>query len=900
MMKRKVVLLIVLLMFSATLPAIRNAGADDASSVWISVSPGIYMPTHVDETFIVNVNIANVSNLQGFEFKLGYNTSNLEALEVAEGPFMKSFGTTLPFKLETNGTSGYVWVVVVIMGSTPAQGNGTLATITFKCTSVGECLFDLYDTMLVDSSALLIGHHVSDGYSDDKFVAHSASATPNTDSTPHTVSMEPGILLNANFMWLPSYPWIGETATFDASSSTPGSGTIISYEWDFGDGTQGSGQVVTHAYTAPGIYTVTLTVTDSSGEWNVKQKPIRVMSLHCDFNFDGVVDDTDLQLLALVYGSSGPPGWIPEDLNRDGRVGLADLVAFALCPNYQDSLPPITQISLAGTLGTNGWYRSDVTVTLTATDQGARRSGVDRTEYCFDGITWVTYTQPFDITTEGATTVYYRSIDKKGNLEQTKSQTIKIDKTPPNLTVTSPEAKNYFNTETLTINYAATDALSGLAVVNATLGYDPAVVYVSPQTTNIMVGDTFSVDVNVADVADLTGIELLLRWDNTLVEYISHSMTMPVETYPGGILHGPILVAVNEASQSQGYVHIAIAGTGMPFTGSGKALTITFKCINAGESILNFDSGISGLYDSIANIIPCTFIDGQINANAGPEEHDVAVTGVTTSSTKVTAGDPLVITVDVENQGTRTETFDVSVLYDSNVIATQTISMGMNTKQALDFTWDTTGMGMGAYQIEAKAAIVLGEVDTIDNTYVDGKVIVRIPVQSGQAFDLSTFKPGTYVLTVNAHDNAGNQATKSVTFLVVIHASVDIAPDSLNLGSKGNWITCYIELPAGYHVNEINAASIRLNGTIPVDPLAPRTIGDYDNDGIPDLMVKFSRDNVISYVLTHIDMTQLAKKGSMTTTLTITGNLNDGTPFQGSDTITIIIPKTGKNALIQI
>jgi PKD repeat protein len=53
--------------------------------------------------------------------------------------------------------------------------------------------------------------------------------------------------------------------SFDASGSQDPDGTIVSYDWDFGDGSaHGSGQSVTHPY-APGTYTVTLTVTDNNG-----------------------------------------------------------------------------------------------------------------------------------------------------------------------------------------------------------------------------------------------------------------------------------------------------------------------------------------------------------------------------------------------------------------------------------------------------------------------------------------------------------------------------------------------------------------------------------------------------------------------------------------------------------
>jgi hypothetical protein len=56
---------------------------------------------------------------------------------------------------------------------------------------------------------------------------------------------------------------------FDASGSMPGTGTIVHYTWNWGDGTPLEGEeaqapAVTHAYATPGIYQVTLTVTNSA------------------------------------------------------------------------------------------------------------------------------------------------------------------------------------------------------------------------------------------------------------------------------------------------------------------------------------------------------------------------------------------------------------------------------------------------------------------------------------------------------------------------------------------------------------------------------------------------------------------------------------------------------------
>jgi len=125
-------------------------------------------------------------------------------------------------------------------------------------------------------------------------------------------------------------------------------------------------------------------------------------------------------------------------------------------------------------------------------------------------------------------------------------------------------------------------------------------------------------------------------------------------------------------------------------------------------------------------------------------------------------------------------------------------------------------------------------------------------------------------------------------FVLQTATTVDFDPDALNLKSRGEWVTTYIEFPEGYDVADINVSTILLNGTIPVDADAPVTVGDYDNDTIPDLMVKFDRAEVTAYIIANVNMTELYEKRFMTTTLTVTGYLNNGTPFQASTTIKIV------------
>jgi PKD repeat protein len=58
---------------------------------------------------------------------------------------------------------------------------------------------------------------------------------------------------------------VGAEIVFNGSRSYDSDGSIITWQWSFGDDTTAHGVVVSHAYAAPGTFTVTLTVTDNDG-----------------------------------------------------------------------------------------------------------------------------------------------------------------------------------------------------------------------------------------------------------------------------------------------------------------------------------------------------------------------------------------------------------------------------------------------------------------------------------------------------------------------------------------------------------------------------------------------------------------------------------------------------------
>lgn len=101
----------------------------------------------VGQTFSVNISIANVTGLLGFDFLLSYNASILELVSVREGPFQRSVGSTFMINLTTRGL---IWLAVAVYNPqgelVSANGTGVLAVATFKALAEGESLLDLFST----------------------------------------------------------------------------------------------------------------------------------------------------------------------------------------------------------------------------------------------------------------------------------------------------------------------------------------------------------------------------------------------------------------------------------------------------------------------------------------------------------------------------------------------------------------------------------------------------------------------------------------------------------------------------------------------------------------------------------------------------------------------------------
>lgn len=124
---------------------------------------------------------------------------------------------------------------------------------------------------------------------------------------------------------------------------------------------------------------------------------------------------------------------------------------------WVDTVSPFTSSTSTGTIGSNGWYLSSVTVTLSATDS---TSGVAAIWCSIDGGPWNPATGECTVSEDGTHTVAYRSVDRAGNEEPQTVLTFKIDQTAPS-GHTNPQPA-YRSAHTFDLTWNGSDATSGL------------------------------------------------------------------------------------------------------------------------------------------------------------------------------------------------------------------------------------------------------------------------------------------------------------------------------------------------------------------------------------------------------------------------------------------------------
>ncbi|MFG2045129.1 OmpL47-type beta-barrel domain-containing protein [Dactylosporangium sp. NPDC048998] len=161
---------------------------------------------------------------------------------------------------------------------------------------------------------------------------------------------------------------------------------------------------------------------------------------------------------------------LPDYVSQAGATQTALILTVG-----KDTVAPTTTMtwSPAEPDGGDNWYRTAPSFKLDAKDA----FGVASTQYRLDGGEWTAYTgTPVTLNEQGTHKVEYRSTDTSGNVEESKSSTVKVDTIAPTVNASISVA----NASDRLVTVVATDAGSGVASVTVKVDDADWADYTSP------------------------------------------------------------------------------------------------------------------------------------------------------------------------------------------------------------------------------------------------------------------------------------------------------------------------------------------------------------------------------------------------------------------------------------
>jgi len=662
-------------------------------SVMVTIQATIYIspPTIKDDSltpgseFDVYINIANVSDLSAWEVKLTFDVSVLytDATMIVEGPFLPSAGSSM-FNVGNN-LPAYIAIGGFMLEPTTPSGSGTVANITLRVVSKGATTLKMYASSFLDNYLDPIYHTSEDGYFTNTF-------TPVAD-----------------FTILPEVPEakvVNQELTFDASASyDPLGRTPLTYTWNFSDGTPlvvENDPITTHTYAQIGTYNVSLKVTaDLDSGSKSKILTIKIHNI-------AITDVTPTKRSETIG----------KALNISVTVkNTGDFDELFNVTAYYDN----TVIDKPKMISLQAAANKSVTRMLTFTWNTTGLSAGDYTIFA------------------NTTTIQYET-DASDNSRSGGTVTLTTLKTPVARFAYSPAEP--LVGETVTFNATESSDEDGYLVqyqwdfgdgtikayikdVNLTL--TPTHSYTQPGTYNVKLTVTDN-----DTLSDSTQKDVKIWFHDINITKIERSMATALI---GEIVKIYVTVE-NEGDFTETFSVTAYADIDASVIGDEITVGTQASTLDAeGGTTLTFSWNTTGVAPKIYTIsAKTTTVAGDIhpsnNQLVGPnvalKAHDIAVTNVTASTTTVTVGETITISVTVRNEGNFTETdFSVTAYYDSTQIQTQTATLIPDASTILTFEWNTSTAAPGDYTIEVVASLT-GETDPGDNTFLmDSEVTIN-------------------------------------------------------------------------------------------------------------------------------------------------------------------------------
>lgn len=289
---------------TAVIALIMVLGIEPVSTVHASPDTRVFITPPVGyaspgESFTVDMEVADVAGthpLYSFGINISFDPGVLHFNGVTEGDFLEEQPEGTDFYIRVEQEKGWVYFGYATHGAYDGvDGDGTLATVSFNATAIGESPLNITNpkTELIEMKPVGGGH-----------VPEQIPCTLENGYFTNLAGVPPV----ASFTYSPEKPRINEQVTFNASASydPDDTGYIVSFVWDFGDGTtevyvEGVNltATATHAYTTGGAHSVILTVTDNS-----EMEDSVTESVSVRFTHDIAVTEVQVSKTVVTVGES--------------------------------------------------------------------------------------------------------------------------------------------------------------------------------------------------------------------------------------------------------------------------------------------------------------------------------------------------------------------------------------------------------------------------------------------------------------------------------------------------------------------------------------------------------------------------------------------------------------------
>jgi len=660
----------------------------DIGRVWAQTKVFVDPKTSVaelGESFVIDINTSEVTNLMAYTVRIDFNSAVLysNSTMLHEGPFLNNSGDTT---WTPDFGPGWVEGACELDGK-GSTGSGTLYNATFQVLAKGRSDLFLTVSRLMDTDYVdPIPHEKEDG------VFYTRSPT-------------------AAFAYRPEK----ETVVFNASESKDYNGYIVSYEWNFDDGTTATetDPVTTHAYAAGGKYNVTLTVTDNETLTDTAWKLVSLATMYVDPPSKNIERGEMFTVDIKIANVTGLSSWeflmtwdesilyTNETLIQEGPFlnDTAPGKTFFI-RNFPPTVQPPAKVMVGcmlmiGVTANGSGTLANMTFIVKANAKG--KTAID----IFD-------TALYDID------VHYIAHSSRDSLVQTKY----------------PVASFIFNYED---KLKRNPLINQVITFNATKSYDPN-------------GNIVSYEWNFGD--GNTTIETDPIITHAYIQNGTYKISLKVTDSEG------LNDTVSESEDLRKEI-VVEAKTGIPvadfsFTPE-KPIVDERVVFNALESkdippgnltkySWKFGDGISlnttipietHIYRKTGSyLINLTVYDDEGNTHSMEKSivvglHELVIASTTINQTTAKMGQPINITVTILNNGTFTETFNATIYYDRNEIETLKIELPAETNTTQSFIWNTTNIQTGSYIIKALATPVENERDPANNIYIVGIVTIE-------------------------------------------------------------------------------------------------------------------------------------------------------------------------------